>query len=207
MPRWCAVAGRGAPEFDHPSGGRRRGFPQPGQVQQEVGGEERLRGPLRPTQNSHLFWYTSPSLSCVVLVYATARVCVVCGVWCVVHTVCRSLSFCDPGLLNAIDGIASQEGRLFVMTTNHMEHLDPGMASSDFPAEWPSTTHPTHTTHDTRHTPHARAHSADTTWTRGQGGPLRAGFHAASRAHVPAVRASCAPPPQSSVGDGPVRAV
>jgi hypothetical protein len=125
-------------------------------------------------------------------------------VWCVVHTVCRSLSFCDPGLLNAIDGIASQEGRLFVMTTNHMEHLDPGMASSDFPAEWPSTTHATHTTHDTHAT---RAHSADTTWTRGQGGPLRAGFHAASRAHVPAVRASCAPSPQSSVGDGPVRAV
>ncbi len=66
-----------------------------------------------------------------------------------------------------------------------------------------------HDSPDTRDTPHAthtaRANSADTSWTRGQGGPLRAGLHAASRAHVPAVRTSCAPSPHSSVGDGPVR--
>ncbi|ELR12161.1 ATPase, AAA domain containing protein [Acanthamoeba castellanii str. Neff] len=37
----------------------------------------------------------------------------------------RTVTF--SGLLNAIDGIASQEGRLFVMTTNHMEHLDPAL--------------------------------------------------------------------------------
>ena len=28
------------------------------------------------------------------------------------------------GLLNAIDGVASQEGRIFIMTTNHAEKLD-----------------------------------------------------------------------------------
>ena len=31
------------------------------------------------------------------------------------------------GLLNAIDGVASQEGRLFFMTTNHIEKLDPAL--------------------------------------------------------------------------------
>jgi len=31
------------------------------------------------------------------------------------------------GLLNAIDGIASQEGRIIVMTTNHPERLDPAL--------------------------------------------------------------------------------
>ena len=31
------------------------------------------------------------------------------------------------GLLNAIDGIESQEGRIFVMTTNHIEKLDPAL--------------------------------------------------------------------------------
>ncbi len=31
------------------------------------------------------------------------------------------------GLLNAIDGIASQEGRLFVMTTNYYDRLDPAL--------------------------------------------------------------------------------
>merc|ERR1711871_361059 len=31
------------------------------------------------------------------------------------------------GLLNAIDGVASQEGRLFLMTTNHIEKLDPAL--------------------------------------------------------------------------------
>ena len=97
-----------------------------------------------PRPRSHALSSCMPPRACVW--------CVVCGVWCVVHTVCRSLSFCDPGLLNAIDGIASQEGRLFVMTTNHMEHLDPGMASSDFPAEWPSDSPDTH---DTRHGPTA----------------------------------------------------
>merc|ERR1712000_114526 len=28
------------------------------------------------------------------------------------------------GLLNALDGVAGQEGKLVVMTTNHLEHLD-----------------------------------------------------------------------------------
>jgi chaperone BCS1 len=28
------------------------------------------------------------------------------------------------GLLNVIDGVSSQEGRIFIMTTNHIEHLD-----------------------------------------------------------------------------------
>ena len=31
------------------------------------------------------------------------------------------------GLLNALDGVAAQEGRLLVMTTNHAEHLDPAL--------------------------------------------------------------------------------
>lgn len=31
------------------------------------------------------------------------------------------------GLLNAIDGVASQEGKLFFMTTNHIEKLDPAL--------------------------------------------------------------------------------
>ena len=36
-----------------------------------------------------------------------------------------SISF--SGLLNAIDGIAAQEGRIFFMTTNHLERLDPAL--------------------------------------------------------------------------------
>jgi chaperone BCS1 len=35
------------------------------------------------------------------------------------------LSF--SGLLNAIDGVVSQEGRIFIMTTNHIEKLDPAL--------------------------------------------------------------------------------
>lgn len=31
------------------------------------------------------------------------------------------------GLLNAIDGVASQEGRIVIMTTNHVEKLDPAL--------------------------------------------------------------------------------
>ncbi|ORY06295.1 mitochondrial chaperone BCS1-like protein [Basidiobolus meristosporus CBS 931.73] len=31
------------------------------------------------------------------------------------------------GLLNAIDGVAAQEGRLLCMTTNHIDHLDPAL--------------------------------------------------------------------------------
>lgn len=31
------------------------------------------------------------------------------------------------GLLNALDGVASQEGRLLFMTTNHIERLDPAL--------------------------------------------------------------------------------
>ena len=31
------------------------------------------------------------------------------------------------GLLNAIDGVAAQEGRALVMTTNHKEKLDPAL--------------------------------------------------------------------------------
>ena len=30
-------------------------------------------------------------------------------------------------LLNALDGVSSQEGRVLIMTTNHMEHLDPAL--------------------------------------------------------------------------------
>jgi chaperone BCS1 len=36
-----------------------------------------------------------------------------------------SLTF--SGLLNAIDGVVSQEGRILVMTTNHIEKLDPAL--------------------------------------------------------------------------------
>lgn len=28
------------------------------------------------------------------------------------------------GLLHVVDGVSSQEGRLLIMTTNHIEHLD-----------------------------------------------------------------------------------
>jgi chaperone BCS1 len=28
------------------------------------------------------------------------------------------------GLLNALDGVGSQEGRILIMTTNHIDHLD-----------------------------------------------------------------------------------
>jgi len=31
------------------------------------------------------------------------------------------------GLLNAIDGIGAQEGRLLFMTTNHIDRLDPAL--------------------------------------------------------------------------------
>jgi chaperone BCS1 len=31
------------------------------------------------------------------------------------------------GLLNALDGVRSQEGRILIMTTNHKEHLDPAL--------------------------------------------------------------------------------
>jgi chaperone BCS1 len=31
------------------------------------------------------------------------------------------------GLLNAIDGVVSQEGHIFIMTTNHIEKLDPAL--------------------------------------------------------------------------------
>lgn len=31
------------------------------------------------------------------------------------------------GLLNALDGVRSQEGRILIMTTNHREHLDPAL--------------------------------------------------------------------------------
>jgi mitochondrial chaperone BCS1 len=31
------------------------------------------------------------------------------------------------GLLNAIDGIRSQEGRILILTTNHKEKLDPAL--------------------------------------------------------------------------------
>ncbi|KAK0703077.1 hypothetical protein B0T26DRAFT_598248, partial [Lasiosphaeria miniovina] len=30
-------------------------------------------------------------------------------------------------LLNALDGVASQEGRVLMMTTNYIEHLDPAL--------------------------------------------------------------------------------
>jgi chaperone BCS1 len=31
------------------------------------------------------------------------------------------------GLLNALDGVAAQEGKVLVMTTNHVERLDPAL--------------------------------------------------------------------------------
>jgi hypothetical protein len=37
----------------------------------------------------------------------------------------QSLTF--SGLLNALDGVASQEGRIIIMTTNHREKLDPAL--------------------------------------------------------------------------------
>ena len=37
----------------------------------------------------------------------------------------RSVSF--SGLLNALDGVRSQEGRILVMSTNHRERLDPAL--------------------------------------------------------------------------------
>ena len=37
----------------------------------------------------------------------------------------NALSF--SGLLNALDGISAQEGRLLIMTTNHLEKLDPAL--------------------------------------------------------------------------------
>lgn len=39
--------------------------------------------------------------------------------------VVSSLSF--SGLLNALDGVASQDGRITIMTTNHLERLDPAL--------------------------------------------------------------------------------
>jgi chaperone BCS1 len=40
----------------------------------------------------------------------------------------RRLTF--SGLLNAIDGVASQEGRILIMTTNHIDKLDPALIRS-----------------------------------------------------------------------------
>jgi mitochondrial chaperone BCS1 len=37
----------------------------------------------------------------------------------------RSVTF--SGLLNALDGVRSQEGRILMMTTNHKEKLDPAL--------------------------------------------------------------------------------
>eukprot|EP01092_Planopodium_desertum_P012329 TRINITY_DN5796_c0_g1_i1.p1 TRINITY_DN5796_c0_g1~~TRINITY_DN5796_c0_g1_i1.p1 ORF type:complete len:252 (-),score=40.83 TRINITY_DN5796_c0_g1_i1:776-1462(-) len=39
----------------------------------------------------------------------------------------QSSSVTFSGLLNAIDGIASQEGRIFFLTTNHADRLDPAL--------------------------------------------------------------------------------
>ena len=39
------------------------------------------------------------------------------------HKPASQISF--PGLLNAIDGVASHEGRILIMTTNYRERLDP----------------------------------------------------------------------------------
>jgi chaperone BCS1 len=41
------------------------------------------------------------------------------------HDVGSRVTF--SGLLNAIDGVASQEGRIFFMTTNHIDKLDPAL--------------------------------------------------------------------------------
>lgn len=37
----------------------------------------------------------------------------------------RGVTF--SGLLNALDGVRSQEGRILIMTTNHREKLDPAL--------------------------------------------------------------------------------
>merc|ERR1719158_2290509 len=37
----------------------------------------------------------------------------------------RSVTF--SGLLNALDGVASQEGRIYFLTTNHIDKLDPAL--------------------------------------------------------------------------------
>lgn len=37
----------------------------------------------------------------------------------------RTVTF--SGLLNALDGVRSQEGRILMMTTNHREKLDPAL--------------------------------------------------------------------------------
>ncbi len=34
------------------------------------------------------------------------------------------------GVLNGLDGCASQDGRIVIMTTNHVEHLDPALVRS-----------------------------------------------------------------------------
>jgi hypothetical protein len=39
----------------------------------------------------------------------------------------RGSSITFSGLINAIDGVASQEGRILIMTTNHVEKLDPAL--------------------------------------------------------------------------------
>jgi chaperone BCS1 len=41
------------------------------------------------------------------------------------QTMARSVTF--SGLLNALDGVRSQEGRILMMTTNHREKLDPAL--------------------------------------------------------------------------------
>lgn len=41
------------------------------------------------------------------------------------HGKSEGVSF--SGLLNALDGVAAQEGRIFFMTTNHIEKLDPAL--------------------------------------------------------------------------------
>ncbi|KAI8611323.1 P-loop containing nucleoside triphosphate hydrolase protein [Chytriomyces sp. MP71] len=41
------------------------------------------------------------------------------------NTIVTNVTF--SGLLNAIDGVAAQEGRILIMTTNHMEKLDPAL--------------------------------------------------------------------------------
>ena len=37
------------------------------------------------------------------------------------------MEFSFSGLLNALDGVAAQEGRVVFMTTNHREVLDPAL--------------------------------------------------------------------------------
>ncbi len=39
----------------------------------------------------------------------------------------RRQSVTFSGLLNALDGVRSQEGRILIMTTNHREKLDPAL--------------------------------------------------------------------------------